>query len=308
MNYSFPLFFALLSLAILDKPLLSADESTETRLIAKIDGTIRDLTQPASCAVEPNNPDIPCICCLINAKELSTLKTAKEILTNCITQEKRCTPETITSIRKRYNLQKESDEAFIQKLDDAITVIKKSQIPENILDAQGRLTEQTVPAFLANAVKQNRLPLADFARPECIKAKNIAQEKGGYYTAQLFLVTTTCTAGPANVYILKESKEGIKESINLAQILQHPGMKSLIPPHIVKGLPSLAFPLAFLSYPYHNKYHYISAMPAAKGAPLCPLLSEFQNDPTPAMQARLSRAYKIFGVELANFHNKFRKR
>ena len=76
-----------------------------------------------------------------------------------------------------------------------------------------------------------------------------------------------------------------------------------------KGLPSVALPLAYFSYPGPNGYalHYIAAMPAAKGKVLCQLVNEYRNNKSPQNAERIKRAYKILGTEMANFHKRFMK-
>ena len=72
------------------------------------------------------------------------------------------------------------------------------------------------------------------------------------------------------MYIIKEAKNGMEETLNIKGIEKYPGMKELFAPGVPpKGLPSIALPFAYFSYPAGYGLHYIAAMPAAKGKVLC---------------------------------------
>jgi len=176
---------------------------------------------------------------------------------------------------------------------------------KSLLEPDGTFTEQSLPKFLAKAYSEKKLLNDDFSKEVCIKAKKRGVQ-GSFNTVQLFEVTTTCRPGPASIYIVKEAKNGIEETINLKAIEQYPGMKELITPHVPpKGFPNVALPIAYFSYPAGYGLHYIAAMPAAKGKVLCELVVTFRDNQSPQNEERIKRAYKILGIELANFHRRF---
>lgn len=132
--------------------------------------------------------------------------------------------------------------------------------------------------------------------------------QGSFNTIQLFSVTSTCLPGKTSMYIIKEAKHGFNEAESLRAIAKYPGMKELLAPAMpLKGLPSIALPLAYFSYAGPTGYglHYIAAMPAAKGKVLCQIVGEYRKNQSPQNAERIKRAYKILGTELANFHKRF---
>ena len=176
-----------------------------------------------------------------------------------------------------------------------------------LLAPDGTFTEQSLPKFLAKAYSEKKLINEDFSKEACIKAKKMGVQ-GSFNTVQLFLVTATCRPTQASMYIIKEAKNGLDETIKLKAVEKFPGMKELLAPGVPpKGLPSVALPLAYFSYPAGYGLHYIAAMPAAKGKVLCEIVSQFRDNQSPQNAERIKRAYKILGNELANFHKRFMK-
>ncbi len=178
---------------------------------------------------------------------------------------------------------------------------------KSLLDQDGTFTEQSLPKFLAQAYQEKKLKDAAFTKEACLKAKKM-DVHGSFNTLQLFLVTSTCRPSQASMYIIKEAKNGLSESTSLQAIAKYPKMKELLAPGTPpKGLPSIALPLAYFSYPAGYGLHYIAAMPAAKGKVLCSVVNEYRTNQTPQNAERIKRAYKILGTELANFHKRFSK-
>lgn len=199
---------------------------------------------------------------------------------------------------------------------------EQNGIPEvkfdtSLLEPDGSFTEQSLSKFLAQAYREKKLTNSDFSKEACLKAKKM-DVQGSFNTLQLFLVTATCQTGPASMYIIKEAKNGLDEATKLKSVEKYPGMRELLAPAIPpKGLPSIALPLAYFSYPTTisssypgfsgNKLHYIAAMPAAKGKVLCQLVNDFRLNQSPQNAERIKRAYKILGIEMGNFHKRFMK-
>jgi hypothetical protein len=173
------------------------------------------------------------------------------------------------------------------------------------LTSDGKLTEESVPKFLAKAYDEKKFTDDSFSKEACLKAKNIGAQ-GGLQTLQLFMVTSTCHHKEASMYIIKESYDGLSEASHLKAIEAFPGMKELVAPNKVAGLPSLALPFAYFSYS-NSKMHYIAAMPAAKGKVLTTILSEFRDNQSPQNKERLARAFRILGRETGAFHKRFMK-
>lgn len=190
----------------------------------------------------------------------------------------------------------------------------ETDIPEvlfdkSLLEYDSSFTEQSLPKFLAQAYSEKKLTHPDFSKESCLRAKKL-NVQGSFNTLQLFLVTATCQPSQASMYIVKEARNGLQEATSLKAIEKYPGMKELLAPAIPpKGLPSIALPLAYFSYPGVSGYgsHYIAAMPAAKGKVLCELVNDFRHNQSPQNAERIKRAYKILGTEMGNFHKRFMK-
>lgn len=197
---------------------------------------------------------------------------------------------------------------YVCKAIEPIT-IPQVNFDKSLLAPDGTFTEISLPKFLAQAYQEKKVTLEDFSKADCLKAKKMSVQ-GSFNTVQLFLVTSTCRPTKASMYIIKEAKDGYGEAASLKAIENHPGMKELLAPTMPpKGLPSLALPLAYFSYASPSGYglHYIAAMPSAKGKVLCSLVNEYRNNKSPQNAAKIKRAYKILGTEMANFHKRFMK-
>jgi len=194
----------------------------------------------------------------------------------------------------------------------ATTPSEQNDIPQinfssSLLAADGSFTEQSLPKFLAQAYNEKKLTHPDFSKEACLKAKKM-DVQGSFNTLQLFLVTATCQPTTASMYIIKEAKSGLEEAMKLKTIEKYPGMKELLAPKTPpKGLPSIALPIAYFSYPSTSGYglHYIATMPAAKGKVLCQLVNDFRLNQSPQNAEKIKRAYKILGVEMGNYHKRF---
>lgn len=184
--------------------------------------------------------------------------------------------------------------------------IEKVEFNKNLLTPEGKFTETSLPRFLAKAYREKKLLDDTFSKEACLKAKDIGSQ-GGMQTSQLFLVTSICHPTQASMYIIKEATSGITELESLREIEQFPGIKALITPKKVEGLPSIALPFAYFSYA-NGGMHYIAAMPAAKGKPLSSIIVEFRDNQSPQNQEKLARAFKILGREISAFHKQFMKK
>lgn len=182
------------------------------------------------------------------------------------------------------------------------------EIDSSLVQPDGTLSEQSLLKFLAKAYSEKKLNDDAFRAESCLKAKNI-RTQGGRQTLQLFSVTSTCNNQEAT-YIIKEPASGMGEAYNLMAIETFPGMKELITPKKVKGLPSIALPLAYLSYTdknstQYNNTHYIEIMPIAPGKVFADFIKEYRDNPSPENKEKLSHAYRTLGKETSGFHKKF---
>ena len=174
------------------------------------------------------------------------------------------------------------------------------QVPQDpSLYTNGQLTDATIPKFIETAFLNNpKFP--EFKSASCLSATNI-RGQGGFFTKQLFSLTSTC-AGPSKSYIIKEPVHGLSESSRLHEIANFPGMNVMIEPNQQEGLPTLAAPVAYLSYEAMGMKHYLVVMPLAAGKMLCDVINDYKTKPD---KPDIARAYRRLGKEMANFQNRF---
>lgn len=289
-------------------PLVYADLLANNKpLLINLHGVTKEIKNIGTCGLNQwrNKPTYACECCLLEKQaELGPEASADEVIQAC-KDAGLCTDESLAEVRKRAGVIKGASEELLMALYDDAMVIRNMTVDSALLDANNKFTEDSLPQFLAQAFHENKLTNPDFKRAECLKAKDIASQGGGN-TAQLFLVTSTCNmTDQASIYILKGATEGLGEATKLKEIEHVPGMKEIIAPHVVSGLPTVSLPIAYFSYPDKSGIGYISAMPAAKGKDITNIIAEFGDDQSPQNKARLERAFRIAGKELGNFHKRF---
>ena len=274
-------------------------------LLINLRGTTTEVTNQASCAPSKwkNNTEDACECCLLEQQEEMGNASANQIIQSC-KDANLCNDASLSKLKTKKNLFKGSSEELLMALYDDAVVIRNMDIDTSLLDKNNKFTETTLPKFLAQAYREKKLTNSDFSKESCIKAKNIAS-KGGANTAQLFLVTTTCKPGPASIYILKGATKGLDEAIKLKDLEQIPAMKAIIAPKVVRGLPSIALPIAYFKYPDKSGFGYISAMPAAKGKEFANFIIAFRDDQSQQNLETVNRGFRILGRETANFHKRF---
>jgi hypothetical protein len=183
-------------------------------------------------------------------------------------------------------------------------MVQSISLDPSLLQADGKFTENSLPKFLAQAFNEKKLTDKSFSKQACLKAKSLGDQYGDN-TLQLFLVTSTCDTGPASMYIVKESRNGVEEAANVQKIENVPGIRDIIAPKVQPGLPTIALPLAYITYPDKNTLHYIAVMPSAKGKTLGDIIATFNSEPSDYNKERVKRAFHILGSTIANFHKKF---
>lgn len=280
----------------------------DQQAVVYIHEAVRTLNKDADCnSALWSTPEDSCACCLMyNKSKRGNKKSADAIIKQCTKTTKQCTENTIAGIKKQYHLPATaSSQDLFDKLEDGI-VIKNMTVDKSLLGQNGAFTEISLPKFLAQAYNEKKLNNNDFSKEACLKAKNLGTQ-GGYNTLQLFLVTSICHPKEASMYIIKEARSGLEEATKLKTVAKFPKIKELIAPNVVPGLPSIALPLAYFSYPDTKAVHYLAAMPAAKGKDLATLITQFKNDQSPQNREMLNRAFTIIGKEAANFYKRFMK-
>jgi len=283
-------------------------ESQTEATVVSIHHIVKTLNKEADCNLSQwNEPEDACTCCLMYHKgKRGNKKSADAIIEQCIKTNKQCTESTISAVKKRYNLPATaSSQELFDKLEDGI-VTKNMTVDKSFLESSGAFTEASLPKFLAQAYNEKKLKNDAFSKEACLKAKNLGTQ-GGYNTLQLFLITSTCHPKEASMYIIKEARSGLDEATKLRTVEEFPKMKELIAPKIMPGLPTIALPFAYFSYPDTKSIHYLATMPAAKGKDLSTLITEFKNNQSSQNKEILNRAFAILGKETANFHKRFMK-
>lgn len=179
-----------------------------------------------------------------------------------------------------------------------LSFIHQVQANQNLYN-NGKLSEETLPQFLALAFHDKQQQFPQFSSASCLTATNM-EGQGGFFTKQLFSVVSTCEGEP-KYYIVKEPVKGIEESTRLKSISNVSVLKDLILPNLVLNKPSIAAPIAYLSYkPDNNVEHYLLVMPRAAGKMLCDVINDYKSSPN---NQDIIRAYRQLGLEMANFHN-----
>lgn len=276
-------------------------------LVIQIHGITTEIDSTNACSVTQwtNKPIDACECCLVQTyDQLSQKKSANDIIASC-KSTKQCTDATLATLKKEKKITGSSEKFLTALYDDAV-VVRPMQFDISLLGPKGIFTETSLPQFLAQAFKEKKLANPDFSKAECLKAKNLGTQ-GGYNTLQLFLVSSTCAPSQASMYIVKGAREGLDEAIKLKEVENIPKMKEIIAPRVVAGLPSIALPLAYFSYPDASGLQYIAAMPAAKGKVLSELVTNFNKDQSPQNKEMLIRAFTVLGKETAQYHKRFAK-
>jgi len=277
--------------------------------VINIHEVVKSITHETDCSTSQwsNKAEDTCACCLIFTHSKSNgKKSADTTISHCTKTTKQCTDSIIASIKKQRGISNASSQELLNKLAADGLVVKKMDIDASFFNQDGILTETSLPKFLAQAFNEKKLTNDDFSKEACLKAKNLGTQ-GGYNTLQLFLVTSTCHAKEASMYIIKEARHGLDEAIKLASVAAFPKMKDIIAPKTTPGLPTLSLPIAYFSYPKNSSIHYLATMPAAKGKDMATLINKFRLDQSPQNRELLNRAFLILGKETANFHKRFMK-
>jgi len=291
---------------LLHTAILTPQEQPE---VIHIHEVVRALNNEADCnPLQWDKPEEACNCCLLyNQSKSNGKKTADEIINHCTNKTKQCSSAAIANLKQQRGMAKGSSQDFLNALAVDGIVVKKMNVDTSLLSPTGTLTESSLPKFLAQAFDEKKLTNLDFSKEACLKAKNLGTQ-GGYNTLQLFLVTSTCHAKEASMYIVKEARHGLDEALKLATVASFPKMKDLVAPNIAPGLPTISLPIAYFSYPKSESIHYLAAMPAAKGKDMATLIDKFRKDQSPQNRELLNRAFTILGKETANFHKRFMKK
>jgi len=283
----------------------SGQDGNQEPVVIHIHEVIRAINNEYDCNPSQwKDREDACQCCLLYAAGTADTESADTMVNNCISSQ-HCSKEHIKALKKELQLpESASQKQLLEKLTQRGLAVKKMKLDDSFFGANGTFTDTTLPRFLARAFEEKKITNADFSKEACLKAKNLGTQ-GGYNTLQLFLVTSTCQPKEASMYIIKEARHGLDEAVKLATVGAFEQFKDIIAPKVKAGMPTLALPLAYFSYPKNNTIHYIAAMPAAKGKDLATLIHKFRQDQTKQNRELLNRAFMILGKETANFHKRF---
>jgi len=176
-------------------------------------------------------------------------------------------------------------------------------------DSQGNFTELALSEFLAQAYKDNKLANSDFESVKCTKVQNLmggGRHITGTQTKQLFKIISSCNkAGESREYILKEMKLGIHEIKKLENSVIIEDIRPYIYPKKVSNFPSFIFPIAYISYVYNNKPHYLSLLDRSPGVLLSTLISQYKENKI--KDEEVKEIYFNVGFALSNFHKEMMK-
>ncbi|MFA6066293.1 MAG: hypothetical protein WC707_03855 [Candidatus Babeliaceae bacterium] len=273
---------------------------SQEKILVNIDRNIRELDEATSCNIGDwdNNLTNACKCCLVKkTPQLDQGKTAEEIISECI-QKEHCTQALIDTLKG----QSSNLASTLRALYDKSVIIKQLDVNGISFDDNGNFTEKGVVTFLERAYKEGKLPHDDFKSVTCLSAKNIPEEKG-YATTQLFLINSTCGKNKTS-YILKEMADKYTEARHLADFYGIKSLDQLIWPKIKPGYPSLAIPIALITY----DNHYLSLMPTAPGTSLDKYMQKYISEPNELNKKLVKEAYFEVGRAMAKFHQLYMKK
>lgn len=275
--------------------------------VISINHTVENFNKKTSCGVQAwsNKLENACKCCLIqNAPELDTGKPPSEVLQICL-NKKECDNSVIEEMLNQEKIAYRSKEKNLRELISHLynkSIIIKEVLPHNIkFNHDGSFTEDSAKEFLAQAYEEKKLRIPNFRSASCLNVTDILSEKG-YMTSQLFSVTSNCLSKETN-YILKEMTAGTSEVIYLQRSSLIPGLTTYLYPATIQGFPSFVLPLAYISYNYAGREHYLSLMLKAPGILLSSLVTKYKNQAV--SKSDIEEAYYQTGFTLSNFHKKF---
>ena len=276
-----------------------------TNTVISIDNIVNELDQRASCDARywNNKLENACKCCLIqNAPKLDIGKKPSEILKICL-DKNQCNNGVIQELLNQEKIESKDNEEKIRELIYHIynkSVIVKEVFPHDIkFNADGTLNEDTVKELLVEAYQENKLKDSNFKDTSCLSIKNIFTKKAGGESAQLFSITSNCLNKPTD-YILKEMKPGLEEVKNLEKVNLISNLAPYKYPKIIPGFPSIILPIAYMSYNYSGKNHYLSLMLKAPGVRLSSLVGRYKNHTID--KADVEQAYYQTGFAFSKFH------
>lgn len=253
-----------------------------------------------------NKLENSCKCCLIKRTPdlMANKRTAQAIIDECIAK-KQCDLTIIETLLKHEKIADPNREQALKKLIillyDHSVIVKEVKASNSTFDTQGNFIESAIPSFLAQSFKDEVLTNSDFKTASCMTAKDIISQKG-YQTRQLFLVSSTCR-GSKQEYILKEISSGTQEILRLIQSVLVPELSPYIYPNHVAGYPIFIMPLAYVSYRYNGKDHYLALMPKSEGIKVDSFVELYQKKQVTTQE--VEKAFYEIGRQLSAFHKKF---
>lgn len=299
-------FFTLISIILTNLDIYSQSIKT----VVTIDNIVKELDDNTSCDLTlwANKLENSCKCCLVKyAYLLDQGKSAMDILSLCNTK-KRCDSAVIEQLESERNLKDEKNtEDKLKKLINILyesSVIIKEVKPHDIkFDSRGFFNESSVVNFLVESYKNKKLSNPSFKESSCLTAKDILGQKG-YQTTQLFLISSTC-AGRQNDYILKEIASGTAEIMGLEKSFLIKPFGPYIYPRHIANFPSFIFPIAYISYTYNGKPHYLSLLDRSPGVILSSLAKQYKDKQISSPE--VIKIYYEVGVAMSNFHREMMK-
>ena len=273
--------------------------------IVSIGGVVKSFDKQTPCNIEKwsNKLENTCKCCLIkNAPLLDQGKKPSEIIKIC-SNKNECNSSVIQEFLNQEKIENNDEEEKLRELISHIynnSVIVKEVLPYDIkFDPQGKLTESGVKELLVQAYRDGKLNDSNFSSVSCLNAKNILSQSSGRHVKQLFLVTSNCLNKKVD-YILKDMEKGLYEVGHLQASSIISSLRPYIFPNFVPGFPSFIFPVAYISYNYAGKDHFLSLMLKAPGISLSSLLAKYKEQAISKSEVEL--AFYQTGSALSRFH------
>lgn len=287
------------------------------KILVAIDTFVREIDQSTPCVIEQwgNKLENSCKCSLVKRYPdvKSGAKSASQIIQEAL-DKGRCDSALINDFLHEYVSPQASferatpqAESVLKQLIESIAyksiVIKHVKPTAIAFDQFGNFTVESLKQFLVKAHADKKLLNDAFARIDCIEVKDLIDEKG-YNTLQLFLIKASC-GGVSQEFILKEMASKQEEVVQLAKASVIKELQPYVLPASVPDYPSIALPLAYLSYEYAGKKHYLSLMPKAEGVQLAQLMNQFKQNSPAGIKDLVADAYYHVGRKMAFLQKKF---
>ena len=309
--------------------LISLSNSAAASDYIKINNRATKLNKSSKCQIIASNPQDICDCCLIKYTKIYNLDDNQAYAS--------CQAKTLCSDQQNITPKRALRKA--QRNLNPFQIVDVGSWDNLKLPEDGQLDESDILSILAALTQHKHMPsfikilLAKNLDSNCIKVKALGEASKGVHTGQLFAISAnqaclskhTREADPAwrVLYIMKESKKGYSELLNLYKVKSSElGQEYINTENIFRQASTYEeYPLARITFEdvhfkldTKGKTRYFSLLQAAKGKSLQEQITDFaKNIREPAISTEnftreFVKAKTMFyrvGYALSRLHQKY---